>query len=61
MARNYLKGMAGDAINLLMSATAFNLNKWMRGLAPCLIFAIFQLWSIFMAKKEQKTRLLYTG
>jgi hypothetical protein len=24
-----------------------------------LIFVLFQLWSIFTAKKEQKTRLLY--
>jgi IS5 family transposase len=59
MARNYLRGVAGDAINLLLSAPAFNLNKWMRGLAPCLIFVLFRLWSIFTAKKEQKTRLLY--
>jgi len=29
MARNYLKGFKGDEINLLLSATAFNLKKWM--------------------------------
>lgn len=29
MARNYLKGFAGDEINLLLTATAFNLKKWM--------------------------------
>lgn len=29
MARNYLKGFAGDEINLLLAASAFNLKKWM--------------------------------
>lgn len=29
MARNYLKGAVGDSINLLMAATAWNLNKWL--------------------------------
>ncbi len=30
MARNYLKGFAGDQINALMAATAFNLRRWLR-------------------------------
>ena len=30
MAINYLKGFAGDEINLLLAASAFNLKKWMR-------------------------------
>lgn len=29
MQRNYLKGFIGDEINLLLSASAFNLKKWM--------------------------------
>lgn len=28
--RNYLKGIKGDEINLLMAACAWNLNKWMK-------------------------------
>ena len=28
--RNYLKGFAGDQINVLMAAAAFNFKKWMR-------------------------------
>jgi IS5 family transposase len=28
--RNYLKGVVGDAINLMLAAAAFNLKKWMR-------------------------------
>ena len=30
MARNYLSGFAGDGMNLLLAATAWNLRKWMR-------------------------------
>jgi len=30
MARNFLKGTAGDLINVLMAALAWNLNLWMR-------------------------------
>ncbi len=28
--RNFLKGFAGDQINLIMAAAAFNFKKWMR-------------------------------
>jgi IS5 family transposase len=30
--RNYLKGIKGDEINLLMAACAWNLNKWMKAI-----------------------------
>jgi IS5 family transposase len=30
LARNYLRGFVGDAINLLLAATAWNLRKWLR-------------------------------
>jgi len=42
MARNFLKGVLGDAINLLMAAAAFNFRKWMRKMAHC--FVLIQLW-----------------
>ena len=45
LARNYLKGAIGDAINLLLSATAFNLRKWMRALAQLLRY--FFSWIFF--------------
>lgn len=38
MLRNYLKGAAGDIINLLLAAAAFNFKKWMR--ATALIFFV---------------------
>ncbi len=30
LGRNYLKGIKGDEINLLMASCAWNLNKWMK-------------------------------
>ncbi len=36
MARNFLKGVLGDAINLFMAAAAFNFRKWMRKAAQFL-------------------------
>ena len=29
LSKNFLKGVAGDHINLLMSASAWNLKKWL--------------------------------
>jgi IS5 family transposase len=37
LSRNFLKGIAGDQINLLMAATAWNLRKWMIAFL-CLIY-----------------------
>jgi len=37
LSRNYLKGVAGDEINLLMAATAWNLKQWMIAFL-CLVF-----------------------
>jgi IS5 family transposase len=41
LGRNFLRGAAGDALNLLLAATAANLSLWLRGAAACLhsIFA----------------------
>ena len=40
MARNYLKGVTGDTINLLLAAAAFNFRKWMRATAH-IFFVLF--------------------
>lgn len=45
MLRNYLKGQVGDTINILLSAAAFNLRKWMRATA---FEAFIFFWSIFL-------------
>jgi len=39
LARNFLKGIAGDEINLLMAVCAWNIEKWMRE-AILFIFAL---------------------
>lgn len=46
LARNYLKGAIGDHINLLMAATAWNLNKW--------LIAIY--WFFFQRKKYRYSK-----
>ena len=43
LARNYLKGAIGDAINLLMAAAAFNCVKWMKAVAESLFFVLIAL------------------
>jgi len=45
MLRNYLKGTAGDQINTLMAATAYNMMKWMRMRREEILFFIFRLFS----------------
>ena len=41
LARNYLKGTIGDAINLILAAAAFNLKKWLNAIAQGIFFALF--------------------
>ena len=48
LSRNYLKGIIGDEINLLMAACAWNLNKWMKAV---LLF-------IFSVNSKGKTRMI---
>jgi IS5 family transposase len=42
MLRNYLKGTAGDAINTLLAASAYNMMKWMRIKREEFLFFIFR-------------------
>ncbi len=56
MARNYLKGFKGDEINLLLSATAFNLKKWMN----IYLYALFiQDFTLLIEAMWQIQRLKY--
>ena len=48
LGRNYLKGIRGDEINLLMSVCAWNLNKWMKAV---LLF-------VFSLNSRGKTRIV---
>jgi hypothetical protein len=40
MARDYLKGIIGDAMNLLLAAAAYNFRKWMRAVGGNPFFAL---------------------
>ena len=46
LARNYLKGAIGDAINLLLAAAAFNIRKWLNALAKGILFALLFLCAL---------------
>jgi len=48
MLRNYLKGTAGDKINTLLAASAYNMMKWMRMKREEILFFLFR-W-IYQAK-----------
>ena len=59
LARNYLKGTADDAVNLLLAAAAFNCKKWMNALADGLLFVLFALCpgqNPPPSKNDRKTR-----
>ena len=45
LARNYLKGTIGDGLNLLLSAAAFNFQKWIRAIAQILFFVLVAIWA----------------
>lgn len=51
--RNFLKGFAGDQINLLMAAAAFNFRKWMREVIFMLKNIKSILLSLFAKQKLQ--------
>ena len=58
MARNYLKGTVGDAINLLLAAAAFNFRKWMRAAAHMLFFVLCMFQSI---RRHREDTQIETG
>ena len=50
LARNYLKGSIGDAINLLLAAAAFNCKKWLKAIAQGIFFALLILTGLIRQK-----------
>jgi len=53
MARNYLKGTVGDAINLLLAAAAFNCKKWLNATDQRL-FLFFYFFMDRIVRKNTK-------
>ena len=58
LARNYLKGTVGDAINLILAAAAFNCKKWMRAAAQMLLFIFFLLLPIRASKGRAQFQIV---
>ena len=56
MARNYLKGTVGDAINLLLAAAAFNCRKWMKAVAEGLLIVLFALYAAMTRKHSPQLK-----
>ena len=56
MIRNCLKGTAGDQINALLAAAAYNMRKWMRLKRQELLFFLFRWFyqRFFLAGKYQR-------
>ncbi|MDL2291086.1 IS5 family transposase, partial [Desulfovibrio sp. OttesenSCG-928-F20] len=53
LARNYLKGTIGDALNLLLASAAFNCRKWMTAFAERLLFVLILL-HVLIRKDDQR-------
>jgi len=56
LSRNFLKGIVGDEINLLMAATAWNLKKWLVAFFVLIFQSIFNELSTLIYRN--KTRVL---
>ena len=57
LSRNYLKGIVGDEINLLMAVTAWNLKKWL----VAIFWPLFVLLNrLFLKEKERCKQLPLT-
>jgi IS5 family transposase len=55
MARNYLKGEVGDAINAMLAASAFNFKSWMRKALAQVIFVLNylkQIWQQYPTRSK---------
>lgn len=54
LARNWLKGSAGDQINLLLAAAAFNFKKWLNQAASFWLHFLLSLKFLFFSPKNQR-------
>jgi hypothetical protein len=43
LGRNYLAGLMGDALNVMLAGAAWNLVKWMNGVLSC--------WALFLSSE----------
>jgi IS5 family transposase len=58
LTRNFLKGIVGDSINLLMAACAWNMAKWMREAILFLFVQILLVKIVSKSARQQKIRPL---
>jgi IS5 family transposase len=58
LARNFLKGTIGDAVNLLLAAAAYNCRKWMKALAEGLLFVFILLRTLIREDDQRRVNCL---
>mgnify|MGYP003322611758 CR=1 FL=1 len=58
LCRNYLKGEAGDAINLYLAAAGFNLRKWMGAFPHIFILLFFRFYGFRFIPERTTSRFL---
>ena len=61
MLRNYLKGVTGDQLNTILAGTGYNLKKMLNRIKKQILFALFQIFGIWMPELSQKYRLEKMG
>jgi len=52
LSRNFLKGVLGDEINLLMAATAWNLKKWLTTFFALIFYWVNVRNTVFISSKK---------
>ncbi|MCF6202332.1 MAG: transposase, partial [Methylococcaceae bacterium] len=58
LTRNFLKGIPGDSINLLMAACAWNMAKWMREAILFLFVQVLSVKIVLRNARQQNVPLL---
>lgn len=61
MLRNYLKGVVGDQLNTILAGTGYNLKKMLNRIKKQILFALFQIFGIWIPPLSQKYRLIKYG
>jgi len=52
LSRNFLKGVLGDEINLLMAATAWNLKRWLTTFFALIFYWVNVRNTVFISSKK---------
>jgi IS5 family transposase len=54
--RNRLKGVAGDALNAILSAAAMNFHKLLRAFLRILLGSLLAIWNALLTLQDPQAR-----